>query len=82
MGSLGAREGAGAAPPRLEGGEVRARPRDKQVLMVENEGSPGRGFSFGEGPRYVAALRSGRIKCPGIGVKSSQLPCCVSYQQV
>lgn len=68
--------------PRAGGVEVRARPKDKQVLMVEKEGSPGRGFSFGTGPRYVAALRSGRIRCPVIGVKSSQLPCSVSYQQV
>lgn len=63
-------------------GGVEVRPRDKQVLVVEKEGSPGRGFSFGIGPRYVTALRSGRIRCPGVGVKSSQLSCCVSYQQV
>lgn len=63
-------------------GGVESGPRDKQVLMVGKEGSPGRGFSFEIGSRYVAALRSGRIRCPGVGVKSSQLPCCVSYQQV
>lgn len=67
---------------RTGGAEVRARPKDKWVLMVEEEGSPGRRFSFGTGRRYVAALRSGRIRCPVVGVKSSQLPCCVSYQRV